>query len=270
MDLKNLNQKTQQIWNQNATFWDEKMGEGNQFQRVLVGPTSERLLDLKPRELVLEIACGNGVFARRMTQLGVQVIATDFSENLLELAKARSTGYADRIEYRLIDATDESQLLTLGKRRFDAAICNMAIMDMAEIEPLMSALSQLLKPNGRFVFSLMHPCFNNSRVKFMVEEEMDEGELITVYSVKVSEYIGQSVSRGLAIVGQPAPHYYFNRTLSTLFNACFHAGFVIDGLEEPAFGPEDRSERFLNWVNFKEIPPVLVARCRLPFAQGEQ
>ncbi len=44
MDLKDLNQKTQQSWNQNAEFWDEKMGEGNLFQRVLVGPASERLL----------------------------------------------------------------------------------------------------------------------------------------------------------------------------------------------------------------------------------
>src|SRR5712692_6522799 len=85
MDLNDLNQQTQEAWNQNAAFWDEKMGEGNLFQRLLVGPTSERLLDLKPGELVLEIACGNGVFARRMAQLGVRVIATDFSEQLLVL-----------------------------------------------------------------------------------------------------------------------------------------------------------------------------------------
>src|SRR2546428_4471796 len=106
MDINDLNQKTQEAWNQNAAFWDEKMGEGNLFQRVLVGPTSERLLDLKPGEVVLEIACGNGVFARRMAQLGARVIATDFSEQLLERARARTTEHADRIEYRLIDATD--------------------------------------------------------------------------------------------------------------------------------------------------------------------
>jgi len=270
MDLKDLNQKTLASWNQNAAFWDEKMGEGNLFQRVLVGPASERLLDLKPGELVLEIACGNGVFARRMAQSGVQVIATDFSKNLLERAKARTTEHADRIEYRLIDATDEAQLLTLGKRRFDAAVCNMAIMDMAEIEPLMSALSQLLKADGRFVFSIMHPCFNNSKVKLMLEEEDREGEIVTVYSVKVSEYIGLLANKGLAIIGQPTPQYYFNRTLSTLFNSCFRAGFVIDGLDEPTFGPEDRSQRSFSWANFKEIPPVLVARCRLLFSHGEQ
>src|SRR6266568_6768142 len=149
MDIKNLNQKTQDSWNQNATFWDEKMGDGNQFQKILVGPASERLLNLKPGELVLEIACGNGVFARHLAQLGAQVIATDFSEQLIERAKARTTEHADRIEYRVVDATNEDQLLALGKRRFDAVVCNMAMMDMVTIEPLMNAASQLLKADGR-------------------------------------------------------------------------------------------------------------------------
>jgi 2-polyprenyl-3-methyl-5-hydroxy-6-metoxy-1,4-benzoquinol methylase len=178
MDLEALNKISQDAWNQNAEFWDEKMGEGNQFQRILVAPATERLLELKPGERVLEIACGNGVFARRLAQLGAQVIATDFSHNLLEQAKERTTEYDNSIEYRFIDATDEEQLLALGERRFDAAVCNMAIMDIATIEPLMSALSHLLKVNGRFIFSVMHPCFNNPGVKLGMEEEDRDGEII--------------------------------------------------------------------------------------------
>ena len=34
MDLEALNKISQDAWNQNAEFWDEKMGEGNQFQRA--------------------------------------------------------------------------------------------------------------------------------------------------------------------------------------------------------------------------------------------
>jgi hypothetical protein len=52
-----LNEETRKIWDQNATFWDEKMGDGNDFQRLLVAPASERLLSLQPGETVLEIAC---------------------------------------------------------------------------------------------------------------------------------------------------------------------------------------------------------------------
>jgi 2-polyprenyl-3-methyl-5-hydroxy-6-metoxy-1,4-benzoquinol methylase len=263
MDLDALNKGTQAAWNQNAMFWDEKMGEGNLFQRVLVGPATERLLELKPGELILEIACGNGVFARRLAQLGARVIATDFSEKLLEQAKKRSVDLTGRIEYLFIDATNEEQLLELGERRFDAVVCNMAIMDIATIEPLMSALSRLLKVDGRFVFSVMHPCFNNSKVKLAMEEEDRDGEIVTDYYVRVSKYIVIAPQKGLAIIGQPVPQYYFHRPLNVLFNTCFHAGFVIDGLEEPVFGQDDTGTRWFSWANFKDIPPVLVIRMCL-------
>jgi hypothetical protein len=41
-----LNQEVRDIWNQNAHFWDERMGEGNAFHKILIEPTQERLLNL--------------------------------------------------------------------------------------------------------------------------------------------------------------------------------------------------------------------------------
>jgi hypothetical protein len=40
----------------------------------------------------------------------VDVVATDFSAQLLERARARSSEYSERIEYRLVDATSEEQI----------------------------------------------------------------------------------------------------------------------------------------------------------------
>jgi len=262
-----LNEETRSIWDQNAAFWDERMGDGNDFQRILIGPASERLLNLQPGETVLEIACGNGVFARRMAQLGVHVIATDFSAELLERARARTSEHTDRIEYRLLDATREEQIVALGKLGFDAAVCNMAMMDMAEIDPLMRGIRQVVKPGGRFVFSLTHPCFNHTGMALCAEEATVNGELITTYSIKVTKYLHSSPQKGIAMVGQPVPHYYFDRPLHVLFNACFRAGLVLDGLEEPAFDhPHDgsQSKRLLSWINYHEIPPALVARLHIP------
>lgn len=59
-------------------------GEGRSFQKILIGPATERLLELKPCETVLDIACGNGAFTRRMAQLGAKVTGCDFSEKQLE------------------------------------------------------------------------------------------------------------------------------------------------------------------------------------------
>jgi len=136
-------------------------------------------------------------------------------------------------------------------------------MDMATINPLLDVLRHLLKPGGRFVFSVMHPCFNSIGMTKVVEEEDRDGELVTRYAVKVSAYSKPAVYKGLGVIGQPTPQYYFHRPISLLFNSCFRVGFVLDGLEEPAFGTETEARRPLAWNNFGEIPPVLVARMRL-------
>ena len=263
-EVQGLTRETQRIWDQKAEFWDAQMGEGNQHHRVLIGPAAERLLAVQPDELVLDVACGNGVFARRLAELGARVVATDFSQRFLERAAARTVEHRDRIEYRLIDATSEDQLMSLGERRFDAAVCNMALMDMTTIQPLFKALSRLLKERARFVFSVPHPCFNLSGGKMVVEQEDRDGELVTVYAMKVSNYLQPTQERGMGMVGEPEPHYYFHRPLHELFSACFQAGFALDGLEEPAFGEEHRNERPFSWANFSGIPPVMVARMRLP------
>jgi len=263
-DLQTLNEEVRHVWNTNAEFWDARFGEGNNFQNLLIGPATERLLDLQPGELVLDAACGNGAFSRRMAQLGARVVAFDFSERFLDLARERTTKHADRIEYKLIDATDEDQLLALGMKRFDAAVCTMALMDMAAIQPLTSALSQLLRRGGRFVFSVLHPCFNSSEgLRKMITEEDRDGRIETVHAIQVSTYAEPSTIKGVGMIGQPVPQYYFHRPIHILFGACFEAGFVLDALEEPAFGPGAAGNRALSWQCFTHIPPVLVARMRL-------
>jgi 2-polyprenyl-3-methyl-5-hydroxy-6-metoxy-1,4-benzoquinol methylase len=257
---------TRDIWNQNAAFWDERGGDdGLPMQRALIAPITERLLDLKRDERVLEIACGNGAFARRMAALGARVVASDFAETFIERAKTRTTEYADRIEYRVIDATDETALLALGAQSFDAAVCTMGLMDIAEIDPLLRALSQLLKPRARFVFTISHPCFNSTAgMKMIVERsENRDGEHVTVHAIQISQYATPTTYKGIGIIGQPTPQYYFHRPLNILFGACFRAGFVLDALEEPTFDANAQPSRPFSWENYHDIPPVLIARVRL-------
>jgi 2-polyprenyl-3-methyl-5-hydroxy-6-metoxy-1,4-benzoquinol methylase len=264
-DLRRANEETREAWNQNAAFWDERMGEGNDFVEVLIWPATERLLALRPGERVLDIACGNGLTSRRLAAMGAEVVAFDFAEEMIAYAIERTTDHAERIEYLVLDATDETALLALGEGRFDAALCNMALFDMAEIEPLMRALARLLRPGGRFVFSVLHPCFNSPHIAFVAEMEDREGDLVTVYSVKIYDYITPMVARALAMRGQPKPQLIFHRPLQGLLGAGFEAGFVLDGLKERAFPPDHPPGKYpLSWgANFSEIPPVLVARMRL-------
>ena len=253
---------SREIWDQNAPAWDAYMGEGGGFQRVLIGPATESLLALQPGERVLDIACGNGGFSRRMAALGAHVVAADFSAKFIELARARTVEHGDRIDYHVADATDEIQLLALGENSFDAAVCTMGIMDMPAVDPLMNGMRRLLKPAGRFVFSVMHPCFNGEAVRKYAEEEDRDGTIIYTRGVRVSKYKSMGVSKGVGILTQPVPQYYFMRTISALLGSAFRAGFVVDGFEEPTFPPKPDAEASLGWGSFSDIPPVMLVRLR--------
>jgi SAM-dependent methyltransferase len=261
---RDLSRQAHNLWNEIAPFWDDQMGEGNQFQRQLIGPATERLLEVQPGQVVLDIACGNGNFTRRLAALGASVVAFDFSEAFIQRARARTHLYTERIEYRVLDATDRDEILALGPGRFDAAVCNMAFMDMAVIEPLLGVLPALLAPGARLVFSVTHPCFNSVGSSKVAEEEDRAGELVNRFGIKVTGYITPVAQRGIGIPGQPTPQIYFHRPLSVLLNACFDAGFVLDRLEEPIFTEEAEQSRPFAWPNFREIPPVLVGRLRTP------
>jgi 2-polyprenyl-3-methyl-5-hydroxy-6-metoxy-1,4-benzoquinol methylase len=260
---KNDNLNARQAWNYNAEFWNERMAEGNDFFNVLIWPSVERLLQPIAGERLLDVACGNGVTTRRLAQAGANVTAFDFSDSMVTLAKKR--GEHARIDYRIVDATDHEALLALGVGTFDGALCNMALFDMADVAPLMKALALLLRPNGRFVFSILHPSFNNPSSVQMGELEERMGVIVTTYSVKISRYLKPYMQNGIAMPGQPKPHPYFHRPLSSLLAPGFEAGLVMDAFEERAF-PMDYTggSTELSWNGrFSEIPPVLIGRMKM-------
>ena len=242
-------------WETNARWWSDRFGEGND-----VAPPVERLLDIAPEARVLDIACGNGAFSRRLADLGAQVTAFDFSFPFIECARELSSAHAERIRYHVTDATRESDLLALGTGSFDAAVSNMALMDMSDISVLASCLPKLLKPGGRFVFSIMHPCFNNPDSRLCMEHEDREGKLRITRSVKAVRYLTSYSAQGIGIPGQPVPQTYFHRSLQDLLAPFLAAGFAITGLEETAFRENADARHVLSWDHYPEIPPVLAVR----------
>lgn len=252
------NDDVRAAWDALAGYWDERMEAGATWQQHLIEPVVERLLELRPRERVLEIACGNGEFARRMSELGASVLATDFSDPMLERARGRGGD----VEYRRADATLEDELLALGDPgSFDAIVSNMAVMDMASIEPMASASARLLRPGGRLVLSTVHPAFNSGETVPTAESVYRDGEVGKVYSVKVSSYGKVSTRKGVAIPGQPVEQWYFHRPLAEVLRPFFAHGFALDGLEEPLVAPERATPGAPGYV-YSEIPGVLLVRFR--------
>ena len=267
VDYPDHNAESLAAWEQNAEFWDEVQGdEGNYWQRTLVFPTTLELLDPLPATLI-EIACGNGNFARQAAARGVSVTATDGSQRLIDIARERSQSV--KLDWMRLDATDRSALAALAGASgapFGAVVCNMAIMDIAEITPLFDMLPLALAESAPFVFSVLHPAFNlGPGVRLFVERsETPDGRLVTESGVRITGYLDTGVQHGIASVGQPSQQPYFHRSLTELFTTAFDRGWVLDGIREPSFGDrgDPDSESRLSWDDLPDIPPVLVARMR--------
>jgi SAM-dependent methyltransferase len=251
------------VWERIAGFWDNHLGEGNDFQQVLIMPASDRLLAIKPGELVLDACCGNGNYARRLAQGGAKVVAFDGSASFIERAKAREAPDST-VDYHVLDATDEQRLLTtLGDQpRFDAAVSSMALMDLPEIDPLLRVVRRILKPGGRFVFSVSHPAFNSIETTLTSDLIQPGGKPKQIFGVKITRYATPAAYLSYGILHQPEPHWMFHRPLNVLLGACFKAGFVVDALEEPSFAMDAKDRNAFSWAKRPEIPPAIVVRLR--------
>ena len=90
-------EESKKIWEENAQFWDNAMGdESNEFHREVVRPKVTELLSPNPADYILDIACGNGNYSSYLAQRGASVVAFDYSKKMIELAKRRQSQYGQR------------------------------------------------------------------------------------------------------------------------------------------------------------------------------
>ena len=77
---------------------------------------------------------------------GATVVASDFSAVFVERARAHAAEAGLDIAYSVADATDETQIKALGApKSFDAAVCTMAVHDIADLAPMARAVAALVR-----------------------------------------------------------------------------------------------------------------------------
>lgn len=249
--------QTKTRWNQLATWWDDAYQEGDLFHRTFLFPTILQWTAANKDMRILDIGCGNGALARLLAQMGANVVAIDFSDVFINKAKQRSNGF--NIDYRVIDATDESQLNTLiSAEKFDRVISSMVLNNLPIIAPLFSVLPKLLAPNGKFIFSLPHPCFNSGLVAIeALKQHMLDGHLILA-----NRYINFEAFEILSKPGQPVKQLNFHRSLSELFTELCNANLMMSGFVEPVANKENLPADFL-WAKLSEIPPAIISQWEI-------
>jgi len=91
---------------------------------------------------VLEVGCGWGEFAERLLrELGVEVVAVDQSQRMVELARER--GVAAQL--------GDVQQLPFEDASFDVSVANWMLYHVADLDRALSELARVLRPGGRLV-----------------------------------------------------------------------------------------------------------------------
>ncbi len=125
------------------------------FVPAIARPVSAGLLatvDLHPGERVLDVACGTGVIARlaaeRVGPTGT-VTAIDLAPDMIDVARATPTPAGAAIEWHVGDATS----LPFDDDAYDAVLCQMGLMFMADRAAAVAEMRRVLAPGGRVVVS---------------------------------------------------------------------------------------------------------------------
>jgi len=119
-------------------------------------PVLAALIGLPAGKAVLSVACGQGQDARLLADLGARVTGVDVSEGMLSHARRHEASRPRGITYVHGDAQD---LAAFAEASFDGAVCHMALMDIPRLGATLRSIARVLRADGWFVCSIVHPCF---------------------------------------------------------------------------------------------------------------
>lgn len=203
-------------------------------------PTSSRLLptDLSGQN-VLDLASGWGPLSRDLAARGAMVTAVELSEPLLERARAIESESHQGIRYLHGDA---STLAWWDGRPFDGLVCNMALMDIDDLDATVATIHTVLWPRGWFSISLLHPSFPG--------ETPPDGDALPSWSPQAGySSEGWWTAESTGVRGHVGANH---RKLTTYLNTV-----MANGLEFTRFTEPD-----------PELPRILVMDGRKPSPEG--
>jgi ubiquinone/menaquinone biosynthesis C-methylase UbiE len=264
-----MSQSIKDQWNAAAVPWTEFVRNNKDFYRdEMNNPAMFRLLgDIKSKK-VLDIGCGEGFNTRLLAEKGASVVGVDFSEEMIKLAIAEEDKRKQGIEYYVADACN---LNVFEDGSFEIVTAFFAIQDIEDYVGAIKEVARVLRPDGRFVFSITHPCFEVRMVKdriisgwiYDTNKKKGEEEKV-IYSragespkyFAVDEYFNRTIERVPWTMERMTEQFEttaFHRTLSDYVTTLTKAGLLISNLDEPV-----PSEKGI------ELHPVMKENTRIP------
>src|SRR3989344_5023409 len=212
------------FWGKIAPWYDKNMGEkGNYYHEHVVIPGTLKLLELKPGDRLLDLACGQGVLGRHIPK-EVDYLGIDAAPQLIESAKGRDLN--SKHIYKTGDVTAD---LKLGGEMFSHAAIILALQNIETPEGVIGNCARQLTTRGKLAIVLNHPAF---RIPRQSSWEIDSNNKIEYR--RINRYMSPLKIPVNAHPGEreSAITWSFHYPLSTYSKMLYDAGLVIELMEE--------------------------------------
>lgn len=211
-------------WSPVAKWYGDIVGEGGHyFHEHVILPRLKILLDPQPGESVLDVGCGQGVYARGLTH-DVSYVGLDLSRELIMQAKTLDKN--GKHSYYVADAT---QGLPVPDSSFDHAISILALQNMKEGASVIGHIGASLKQSGDLVIVINHPSFRIPRQSSWGKDEANKLEYRRVNRYLSPLEIPINAHPGL----KDSPlTWTYHEPLEYYVKALKDSGMVVTDLEE--------------------------------------
>ncbi len=144
-------------WAKSKRWYDELVGqEGHYYHREVILPKLLPLIAEGSPKTLIDLACGQGILARHLDKK-IHYLGLDVATNLIE--QAREYAKNDKHQFVVHDITLPYQPAHL----YDCATILLALQNVVDPAAVIRHASECLKPGGRLILVLNHPCFRIPR-----------------------------------------------------------------------------------------------------------
>jgi 2-polyprenyl-3-methyl-5-hydroxy-6-metoxy-1,4-benzoquinol methylase len=144
---------------------------------------------------VADIGCGTGRHTFRMAAAGARVTAVDFSEAMLERARAKPGAQAVTFIHH-----DLAQPLPLQSAAFDRVLCCLVVEHIANLDSFFGELRRLCKPDGFAIVSALHPAMGLRGVQArFIDPATGRRVCPRSYPHQISDYVMAGLRAGLTL-----------------------------------------------------------------------
>ncbi len=215
--------KKETSWGKVSGWYDGLVNDPDSYQQKVILPNLIRVLDLKKEDIVLDVACGQGVFSHETAKSVSHVTGFDVGVDLVKLARQ----YSAPNEEFFVSNADEPFIFK--NESFDKAFCVLALQNIKNLNNVLRETRRVLKTGGKFVIVLNHPVFRVPQGSDWGYDEDRKAQFRKVFSYMTDKIVSIVMNPGK---GGDKKTVSFHRPLQTYFKEFSKNGFTVTRLEE--------------------------------------